>query len=613
MAIELAKAYVQIIPTTNGITGMLNDELNGPAEEAGKEAGEKSGGGFVKTLSKAIAAGAAAVGTAAATMVKGIVDGTKATAAYGDNVDKMSQKIGFSAESYQKWAYVMERAGTNVDMLQTSMKTLSNAAESNSEAFKALGISEEEVANLSSEDLFGRVIEGLSGMEAGTERTALASSLLGKAATELGPLLNGGTEAIKEQMNMAEEYGMVMSNDAVAASAVFTDSLTTMQYTFTGLKNSLFSEFLPSLTQVTDGIALLMSGSSEGIEMIASGAGEFIGKISAMIPNLIEVVSGILPTITATVVENLPLLLDAAVDMIVQVGDALVGELPLFIDVAVDLVLSLVQGIGDALPDLIDTVTTIIPNVIDTLMDAIPEIIDTGVTLLISLVGNLQAIISGIINAIPTIITSICSKFSDLIPQIVDAGVQLFVALVQNLPKIIAEIVKAIPQIIKSLVSGFGQMGSQMAEVGFNLIKGIWNGISNAASWLWNLVKGWCNNLVGKIKGFFGIHSPSTVFAGIGDNMMLGLAGGIDDGADSVYTAIDRVTAATMGSINGSMTVNSALSMPEYQATSRMDEIVARLENLRIYLDGDTLVGGIANRMDRTLGINSGLAERGLA
>ena len=85
-------------------------------------------------------------------------------------------------------------------------------------------------------------------------------------------------------------------------------------------------------------------------------------------------------------------------------------------------------------------------------------------------------------------------------------GVKLLVSLVKNLPQIIVSIVKAVPQIIAAIVKGFAGGAAQMAGIGLNLIKGIWNGIGDAASWLWGKVSGFCSDLMGKIKGFFGIH-----------------------------------------------------------------------------------------------------------
>lgn len=108
------------------------------------------------------------------------------------------------------------------------------------------------------------------------------------------------------------------------------------------------------------------------------------------------------------------------------------------------------------------------------------------------------------------------------------AGVQLLVALIQNLPTIIVEVVKAVPQIIMGLVKAFNSYIGQMAQVGGSLIKGLWQGISDAGAWLWDKISGFFGGVVDKIRNFFGIHSPSTLFAGLGDNMAEGLGVGFE-------------------------------------------------------------------------------------
>ena len=91
------------------------------------------------------------------------------------------------------------------------------------------------------------------------------------------------------------------------------------------------------------------------------------------------------------------------------------------------------------------------------------------------------------------------------------------------------EIVKAIPQIITGIVDAFGSYFGKMAEVGGNLLKGLWQGISDAGAWLWNQISGFFGGIVDGIKDFFGIHSPSKLFANLGGFMAEGLGEGFGD------------------------------------------------------------------------------------
>ena len=173
-----------------------------------------------------------------------------------------------------------------------------------------------------------------------------------------------------------------------------------------------------------------------------------------------------------------------------------------------------------------------------------------------------------IVQAIPQIISSIVNALIGNINQIIMAGVQLFVALIQNLPTIIVEIVKAVPQIVSGIVQAFASLGGELVNAGANLLHGLWEGISGAASWLWEKVSGWASSLVSGIKDFFGIHSPSTVFAEIGGNMADGVGVGFTD---------------NMGGVEGDMTaaMGGAGALTAAEAVNAVNNgIIANIEGL---------------------------------
>ena len=291
---DIGTAYVQIEPTAKGISGKIEKEMGGAGSSSGASFNKGFGsvlGGTTKLMAGAVAAGGAALAAAGAGFVKASGD----VASYGDNIDKMSQKMGISAEAYQEWDAIMQHSGTSIEALKPSMKTLSVQAEKGSEAFKALGISEKEVKNLSKEDLFSRVISGLQGMEEGTERTVIASTLLGKGATELGALFNTSAEDTEKMRQAVHDLGGVMSNDAVKAAAAYQDQLQDMQTAFQGLSRNLVSEFLPQITTVMGGLTDIFSGNSEqGIGKISEGVKGIADGIMQALPELMNVASSIL-------------------------------------------------------------------------------------------------------------------------------------------------------------------------------------------------------------------------------------------------------------------------------------------------------------------------------
>jgi phage-related protein len=94
-----------------------------------------------------------------------------------------------------------------------------------------------------------------------------------------------------------------------------------------------------------------------------------------------------------------------------------------------------------------------------------------------------------------------------------------------------------------------GKGVSQLAEVGGNLVKGLWQGIQSLASWLWNKVSGWISSIWDGICDFFGIHSPSDEMAWIGEMLVKGLSGSIEDNGDEAVKAAEAMS----GDINDVM------------------------------------------------------------
>ena len=190
-------------------SGKLDDVGN-----AGERGGTKASKGLA-TLAKAAGIAAVAIGV----VIKKTSDMVIAVAGATDRVDKMSQKIGISRQSFQEWDFILSQSGTSVDGLKEGIKTLSNVVDEASKGnetyrgyLKRLGADIYDVNGQlkDQETLFNEVFTGLANMSSQTERTALASRLLGESSMQLAPALNSGAEAIDAMRKQAHDLGLVM-------------------------------------------------------------------------------------------------------------------------------------------------------------------------------------------------------------------------------------------------------------------------------------------------------------------------------------------------------------------------------------------------------------------
>lgn len=460
------------------------DEAGDEAEEFGKEV-DKAGdqtedagsklkkiGEIAKAVGKALAAAVAAIGAAAIAAGKKLWDMANDVAQAGDEIDKMSQKIGISAESYQEWGYVFQRCGTDVNNLQAGMKTLSgviaDAGTGSASAAKklaAVGLSIEDLNGKSQDEQLSIVIAALQNMESGAERTAAATGLLGRSATDMAAVLNMTAEETEALKKEAQDYGMVMSNEAVAASAAFQDSLTKLQGTMSGLKNRMVGELLPGITMVMDGLSDLVVGNKEAGEQIKNGVTSVIETISSMIPQAVKLIStiaaavlesapAIISALAEGIIDAIPTLLPVVLQVITELIGALVALLPQIVDAGMQVFVSLIQGIAQAIPLLIPQIVLVVTQIVQTLVDNLPLLLDAALQLIKGLAQGLLAAIPVLVEALPDIITAIVDFIIGAIPQIIDAGIQLLTSLISALPQIISAIVEAIPQIIDGILNG---------------------------------------------------------------------------------------------------------------------------------------------------------------
>ena len=532
--INLGKAYVQIIPSAEGISGSITSVLGGEAESAGKSSGLKFGsamGGVLKTGAGLAATGIAAMGT----FTKSIIDSSKQTAAAGDQVDKMSQKLGLSAKAYQEWDYVLGQSGADITSMSTGLKTLTNklddaknGSESAQGMFAALGLSMDDLGKMSREDVFAAVISGFQGMEDSTERAALANDLFGKSGQELTPLFNTTIEETEAMKQAANDLGMVMSDDAVQGSADFVDAMDNLSRATDGAKNQLAANFLPGLTDVTNGLAGLIAGTDGASEQVTAGFESIAAGIQTALPGIVDTISSLavsfaeiapelLGTLAQALIDAIPELMPAATDLILQLSQMIVEMLPQLIEVGLQVILQLALGIAQALPELIPTIVDVVLNIVDVLIDNIDLLIDASIALIIGLA-------EGLINALP--------KLLEKAPEIIE---KLVTAIITNAPKLLA----AALELVVKLVSGIVTNLPKILEAGGKILASVINGISNGISKAVDIGK----KVIDKVKEGIKKLNPLTWGKDLIDSFVKGIMGGISAVGEAVGKVADKIKA----------------------------------------------------------------------
>lgn len=283
-----------------------NDKANKSLDETDKKGMgvAKTFGGMIGTAAKVGGAMVAMAGVAGAA-VMGIAN---KTAAYADEIDKLSERTGINREELQRWKYAAGQSGADISKLEVGMKKLSDAmvdategGKKNTAAFEKLGISFEDLKTKSQSAIFEDVMNALAEMPKGAERNALGNDVLGKSYTELLPLLNSGAAGMQELKNRADELGLVMSEDSVKAGVKFGDTMDDLKQSFGAVFNEIGMQLIPVMQQMADWIIEHMPEIRQTVDTVFTVFGEVVGKTLDILTKLYNFVEPSFPIIGAII------------------------------------------------------------------------------------------------------------------------------------------------------------------------------------------------------------------------------------------------------------------------------------------------------------------------
>lgn len=342
------------------------------------------------------------------------------------------------------------------------------------------------------------------------------------------------------------------------------------------------AENLPTIIEaILEGLNQIIEGITENlptlIEAVVSCFNQIIDVVAQNLPTITQSIVDGLITMVQAIIDNLPQFLQAFLTLVLSFNEALIQALPQIIEalpqliegiinfiieaipMLIDAYIQLMTALVEALPEIIEAISEALPELIDGIIDGIltllPKIIECGIQLFIALIQNIGDIIAGIAAALPDLINGIVQAILEHLPEIIECGVKLFVALVENLPKILIEILKAVAEILSSILGAINDGFENMAEAGLNLVKGLWQGIKDAAGWLKDKISGWVDDVMSAIKGFFGIASPSKLTAEDGKYLAMGLGKGITDNIKYATDAVKDMGTAVEAAFNPNLEV----------------------------------------------------------
>ncbi len=508
----VARAYVQIVPSAEGIKGSITSALGGEASSAGSQLGgmlstgikgavvagvaglgaiiggalteggalQQSLGGvetlFKDSAGQVIAAANEAYRTAgvsansymeqvtsfSATLLQGLGGDTAAAASYADKaivqMADNANKMGTSMESIQ-YAY-QGFAKDNYTMLdnlklgyggtQAEMARLINDS-------GVLGDSIEVTAETVKDVPFSSIIDAIQVIQ---DKLKISGTTAAEAATTL----TGSFASVKAALSNVLA-GLALGQDLGPALNALSSTLSTF----------LSGNLIPALYNILSALpgALVTFISTLGPQL-ASG-------LSTLVPQMMTTGAQMLQSLSAGLAQGIPNFLAQALPMLLQFTENLRANFSNIVDAGIDLLLNFVQGIANGLPTLIEYVPTIISNIAGLINDNAPKILAAGVQIIVTLV-------KGLINAIPTIIANI--------PQIIGAIVDTITAF--NWLNLGATVIKTLGNGLTSMASGLKGFMESTLSGAIDYLKSL---PKQALQWGKDMISGFIDGIVGSVGG----------------------------------------------------------------------------------------------------------------
>lgn len=279
---------------------MLVDKVSAPLQKIQNNT-EKMRAGLTKLRAGLKMAGKAflAVGAIVGAVGGAIVRGANQYAEMGDRIDKMSQKIGMSRKAFQEWDYIMSQNGGNVETLQMGFKTFTTQIEGvqkgskdSINAFRALGVQVKDNNGKfrNADDVFNDTIRALQKIENPTQKMILANRLFGRSAAELRPLLNQEAQAVDDLRKKANDMGLIISDEDVANSVKFKDTMDTFSRFFQAKFATMMMKMMPSLSKALEDIMAYVQQNQELFDTIGVSISFIVTKaLPAVIKSVIWV------------------------------------------------------------------------------------------------------------------------------------------------------------------------------------------------------------------------------------------------------------------------------------------------------------------------------------
>lgn len=546
-----------------------------------------------------------------ASLIQSLGGDTKAAAELGntavqdmsDNANKMGTDIGSIQQTYQSLArgnYAMldnlklGYGGTKAEM----ERLMADAEKLTGEHYTIGDFGDTVKAIHAVQTQMG--ITGTTAKEASTTIEGSMNAMKASWQNLLAGMSDSGANMDGLIANLVDSVNTFASNIMPRIAPLINGMVTAAVQLLPQAVNMLTSQLLPLITAQ---IPSIVSGLSQVVQAIVAALPQIMSALTAALPQIVQALLTLLPqlidagmqmltSLIQGITEALPTLIAMLPTIIQQAASVVLANLPLIIQAGVQLLLALVNGIVEALPQLIQMLPGIVMQITDVLLNNLPLIITAGIQILIALIQGITQAIPQLVAMLPQIVVKIVRTLSAHLPEILSTGLQMMVQLAAGIVRGIGNAVSGARNVVSAIVGALRQAPGMVLDVGANIVRGVWEGISNSIGWLRDKVSGWVHGIMQDIKGFFGIHSPSRLMRDeVGKYLAEGIGVGFEDEMGNVSKQmIDAMPSSDafaqtydLGGVSAAQQASNGYG----SQSNLINALVEALQDVRVVLDDE--------------------------
>ena len=464
--IELGKAYVQIVPSAQGIKSALTEMFDEETEGLGEQTGQSIGQKLVGTLKKVIVA--AGIGKIISESIN--LGGALQQSLGG--VETLFKDSADTVKAYAAQAYKTVGLSTNDYMEQTTSFAASLLSSVSQDTDAAA-----QLANMAMVDMADNA------NKMGTDMQDIQNAYQGFAKQNYTMLDNlklgyGGTQAeMQRLLNDATKISGVKYDLGNLADMYSAIHIIQQEMDITGTTAK------EAATTLTGSFAAMKAAAENVMGNWSTGA------------DLTEPLQALADTAQTFLVDNL---LPMIGNVLAGIPEIVYGLVPELLQTGTELLSSLAQGFTEGIPEFFSTALPQLLAFTDQLRDNAASFVDAGLNLITQLLNGLIAGLPDLIAYVPDIIINICGIINDNMPKILGEGVAIIVQLVVGIVKAVPDLLanwKKILQAVLSVISAINWL-----NIGKNILTGVANGVKSMGSSLLNAFKGGFSSALAWIK-----------------------------------------------------------------------------------------------------------------